>query len=212
MQQGQTDQTLQMKKRARRRLVGAIALVLIMIIVLPMLLEDRDINGTNETVDIIMPGQDAEDVAITDLEEVIEAPTALPESEAVDIDADEVAEVKIDVPAPAVKPEPVKKVAVKEKKPQPPVKQPAPAKTTTATASNNQYYVQIGVFSNPANISKLQSKLEDLGYVSFTEKLTNDDGVKTRLRTKSFDGRNEAAIALENIKDAGLTGMVVSEK
>lgn len=215
MQQGQTDQSLQIKKRARRRLVGAIALVLLMIIILPMLLEDRDINGTNQTVDIIMPGQDAEEVATTGLDEALQAPVQLPEGKATEIDVDEVAEVKIDTPPtkpvakPVKKPAPAKKEVVEVKKPQP-AQQPAPTKT--ATANNNQYYVQIGVFSNPANISTLQTKLNDLGYDSFTEKLNKDGSVKTRLRTKSFDGRNEAAIALENIKDAGLTGMVVSEK
>lgn len=215
MQQGQSDQNLQIKKRARRRLVGAIALVLLMIIILPMLLEDRDINGTNQTVDIIMPGQNAEDVATTGLDEALQEPETLPDGEATVVDVDEVAEVKIDTPQakpvaePVKKQEPAKKEVVEVKKPQP-AKQPAPTKTTAA--NNNQYYVQIGVFSNPANISKLQTKLNDLGYDSFTEKLSKDGGVKTRLRTKSFDGRNEAAIALENIKDAGLTGMVVSEK
>lgn len=212
MQQGQSDQSLLMKKRARRRLVGAIALVLIMIVVLPMLLEDRDINGTNETVDIIMPSQDAEGLETADIDEVLEVPMSLPDSEASDADTDAVAEVKINAPstAPDIKPKEPKKVEIEEKSPAPQVKQSEPVQTKTA--SNNQYFVQIGVFSNPDNISKLQAKLQDLGYDSYTEKLTKDDGVKTRLRTKNFDGRNEAAIALENIKDAGLTGMVVSEK
>jgi DedD protein len=35
------DLELNIKKRARRRLVGAIALVLLMVIVLPMILKDR---------------------------------------------------------------------------------------------------------------------------------------------------------------------------
>lgn len=42
MQKDQVDQGLSFKKRARRRLVGAIALVLLMVIILPMVLEDRE--------------------------------------------------------------------------------------------------------------------------------------------------------------------------
>jgi len=57
----------------------------------------------------------------------------------------------------------------------------------------------------------LQGKLSDLGYKSQTEKIDTEKGKKIRLRTQLFGDRNEAAIALENIKDAGLTGMVVSQ-
>ena len=71
--------------------------------------------------------------------------------------------------------------------------------------------MQIGVFSDAANVKQLQAKLSDLGYKSQTEKIDTDKGKKIRLRTQVFGDRNEAAIALENIKDAGLTGMVVSQ-
>ena len=72
--------------------------------------------------------------------------------------------------------------------------------------------MQIGVFSDIANVKKLQIMLDGIGYKSVTEKMQTATGEKTRLRTSTFEGRNEAAIALENIKDAGLTGMVVSQK
>ena len=71
--------------------------------------------------------------------------------------------------------------------------------------------MQIGVFSDEANVKQLQSKLSDLGYKSQTEKIDTAKGKKIRLRTQLFADRNEAAIALQNIKDAGLTGMVVSQ-
>ena len=46
------DQELSFKKRARRRLVGAIALVLLMIIVLPMILKDRTLVQPKEEITI----------------------------------------------------------------------------------------------------------------------------------------------------------------
>lgn len=49
------DLELALKKRARRRLVGAIALVLLMIIVLPMVLQDRAALGPQEAIKITMP-------------------------------------------------------------------------------------------------------------------------------------------------------------
>lgn len=49
------DQELVLKKRARRRLVGAIALVLLMVIILPRILQDRAALAPKETVKISMP-------------------------------------------------------------------------------------------------------------------------------------------------------------
>lgn len=49
------DQALNLKKRARRRLVGAIALVLLMVIVLPQVLQDRVAMSQHENIKITMP-------------------------------------------------------------------------------------------------------------------------------------------------------------
>lgn len=219
MRKDQVDQGLNFKKRARRRLVGAIALVLLMVIILPMLLEDREKVGPSEEVEIVMPTTElTED--IQGLETVTEQEVAV----GVDASTEEVVELVLPevvpqptAPAPKEKTvvEPKKKEVVK--KPEPVAKTaPAPKPKTlpkpAAAPSSDRFYVQIGVFSDPGNVKKLKVKLEELGYRSITEKVTTDNGVKTRLRTEAFNGRNEAAIALENIKDQGLTGMVVNQK
>lgn len=219
MRKDQVDQGLSFKKRARRRLVGAIALVLLMVIILPTLLEDREVSMQQEDVEIVMPNADL------DASLVLETETNLgfEESAVQAVDTDESATQKsavsevVELPKVktlVVKPEPkkaTKKVAKVEQKTS---AKKADVKKVVAKKSiaSNQFYVQIGVFSDPSNIKKLQVKIDDLGYKSLTEKITTDTGVKTRLRTESFTGRNEAAIALENIKDAGLAGMVVNQK
>jgi DedD protein len=203
----QVDQGLSFKKRARRRLVGAIALVFLMIIFLPMVLEDREKSIQQEDIEIVMPNEQSSDDDIAtavvgleldpDQEDLVAPPLTTNESSANTVQDSTKA-----------KPLPAKEVPTKlanvEK-----TENTAPPKDTSA---GNKYYVQIGVFSDPSNITKLQTKLNDLGYKSLTEKITTDTGVKTRLRTDSFSDRNEAAIALENIKDAGLAGMVVNQK
>lgn len=212
MQKNKIDQGLDFKKRARRRLVGAIALVFLMVIILPMILEDREASAPNDAIEITMPNQDAADIVV---DEQIEA-----NDEIVELPSDDTVTAKvIDLPKPkalpkakeVVKPEAPAEIE-KPVKPEPPtvasVKKPA----KEAVKPSNKFYVQIGVFSDASNVKKLQTKLGDLGYESVTEKMTTDKGEKTRLRTKVFEGRNEAAIALENIKDSGLTGMVVNQK
>ena len=51
----QNDEELSLKKRARRRLVGAIALVFLMVIILPRILQDRVALAPQEVIKISMP-------------------------------------------------------------------------------------------------------------------------------------------------------------
>jgi len=213
MQKNQVDQTLAFKKRARRRLVGAIALVFLMVIILPMVLKDREAAMVQEEeIEITMPDQDImvdEGAKAIDegnestVTEVVEEPPV--KAEVIDLPKAE------PQPEPVVKPKAPAAVVEEAKEETSAPAEPTKKETKTATATG-KFYVQIGVFSEMANVKKLQSRLNDLGYQSVTENVTTDKGVKTRLRTVAFDGRNEAAIALENIKDSGLTGMVVSQK
>jgi DedD protein len=221
MQNDQSDLELIFKKRARRRLVGAIALALLMIILLPMLLKDRTKTNSHPEIAIVMPGESLKEVldgpvvtevaGVTSNEEVIELPK--PEVTV------EVSEKKPDMVKPKQVPKSETKTEV-EVKPKSDVKSvekenvvvKEPAKKIEEKVTDNQFYVQIGVFSELANVKKLQVKLDELGYQSVTEKITTATGEKTRLRTTNFVGKNEAVIALKNIKDAGLTGMVVSQK
>ena len=196
------DQELNLKKRARRRLVGAIALVLMMIIVLPMILKDRVASSPQDKITISLPGeqQTITPVAPSDFDSSI-VPTepvtpALPSTE-----TNEPTAQTVDPEAAAAKPE--KPAPVNEAPPKVPNKPKDEAK--------HHFYVQIGVFSDEANVKQLQGKLSDLGYKSQTEKIDTEKGKKIRLKTQLFADRNEAAIALENIKDSGLTGMVVSQ-
>ncbi len=188
-----SDQELNLKKRARRRLVGAIALVLLMIIVLPMLLKDRAASQPQDKITITLPGeqQTVTPAAPSDFDSSIvptEPPT--PSAESTESTAN-----PIDPEASAkLEKEPVVKKSAKP-----------------AEDKKHHFYVQIGVFSDEANVKQLQVKLSDLGYKSQTEKINTDKGQKIRLKTQIFSDRNEAAIALQNIKDAGLTGMVVSQ-
>jgi DedD protein len=77
------DQELQFKKRARRRLVGAIALVLVMIAVLPMVLDDHEHTSPQQAVTITIPSQNAEFTTQAPLK----APEPKPEPEPAPVEA-----------------------------------------------------------------------------------------------------------------------------
>lgn len=202
------DQELNLKKRARRRLVGAIALVLLMIIVLPMILKDRAVTNPQDKITISLPGeqQTVTPAAPSDFDSSIvpaEPSVATPQTSET---SEPSAPPTVDPEASVAKPEKQSSDKV------PPAKE-TPSKEVSKTSADvsHKCYVQIGVFSDEANVKQLQGKLSDLGYKSHTEKIDTEKGKKIRLRTQLFADRNEAAIALQNIKDAGLTGMVVSQ-
>ena len=206
------DLELQLKKRARRRLVGAIALVLLMVIVLPIVLRDRSAEQAKPEVTITIPNE----IKPTQQENANPS-NALPKEESKTATSEEVgntdqndADIPVSVTKPTVKTE-AKPTETKiiEKKLE--AKKPELNKIDELKAST-KFYVQIGVFSDADNVKKLQTKLTELGYQSQTEKISTDKGEKIRLRTSIFKERNEAAIALENIKSSGMAGIVVSQK
>ena len=225
------DQELIFKKRARRRLVGAVALVLLMIIVLPMILKERTFVQPKEEITITLPNEslsanttpnsnndsiitqekskDDFDSNIDDANQVdnqIPLETLKNDSQAknnLDVNDDDL-QALTDKSAALITDKTTKKT-IDKKNPD------LENKVELKPDATSRFYVQVGVFSDLENVKQLQAKLNDIGYKSQTEKINTDKGVKIRLRTQSFDSRSNAATALENIKEAGLTGMVVSK-
>jgi DedD protein len=232
------DLELALKKRARRRLVGAIALVLLMIIVLPMVLQDRAALAPQETIKITMP----DDVAgqQTPKNEANAAPVepqaelAVPNESAMSesIASDPPVVAQIDKPAQSentkvvsdVKKEladekkaedkkPVKKAEVKPtetKKPDVKVTEAIEPVAKPSSTSGDSFTIQVGVFSDIANVKQLQVRLKEVGLDSRTENITTPKGEKIRLRAGRFSSRQEAADALTKLQAADLTGMVIS--
>lgn len=206
-----SDQELQFKKRARRRLVGAVALVLLMITVLPMILDDRADQAPQQDIEITIPSQEGSDftskIVPLDPQEATET---------------EVAEVPLESPEPAgnsSSPQPgagAGPASTEVAKAEPPAEEAKlkavenkPADVKPAEVDASSFFVQIGVYSDAGNVKKLQDKLQAQGYKSFTEKIATSKGEKIRLRAGPFNSRFEAESALAKIKDSGLSGMVV---
>ncbi|MGY1489993.1 SPOR domain-containing protein [Methylobacillus pratensis] len=219
-----SDQELQFKKRARRRLVGAIALVLLMVTILPMVLDDRSSKTPPQEIAINIPSQDGPEFTSKvapqgePVEEVVTEPVlSAPES------PDTEPDFEAPVP-PAPKQESARKEAAKpDAKPVAPKAEPhkseapkaEPAKQKPAEAkpaATGSFLVQIGVFSDPINVKNLQDKLSGQGLKSHTEVIATASGDKTRLRVGPFASREAAEQALGKVKAAGLSGMVISNK
>lgn len=199
-----SEQEIQLRKRARRRLVGAIALVLLMVTVLPMVLDDRDSQTPQPEIAVNIPSQDDNDFSsrivpvepgAEDVPQANQSPDTPVESPLPQPDP-----APLPVPEPAPVPEPKVEAA--------PVKPAAPAKPALI---NDGYTVQIGVFSDAGNVKQLQSKLEAGGFKPYTEKLGMPGGTKIRLRVGSYATRAEAEKVRDKLKAAGTTGIVVAK-
>ena len=214
-----SDEELQLKKRARRRLVGAIALVLLIVVFLPMILDsepkplNQDIAITippipkpESTPQTLTPATGAAPTPVTPRvtgmpeaspavqpgpTPVVEAKTASPKGETPrpEVKAKAKLEVK---PEARLVPGPVQKHEVK------------PAQPGHAAASDESFVVQLGAFSNAANARALQKKLQDNKFKAYTELVRNSGGDRTRVRVGPYASRDAAEKARDRLKSMKL--------
>lgn len=234
------DAQLHLKKRARRRLVGAVFFVSVVAVVLPMVM-DHEPRQTVQDVEIRIPGQDEKPFAPKFAVAPVAKPTPKPaeapavpaavgtEAAVAEPTARVVEVVKDAKPAekpgekPAPKPEKTpEKPAVKA--PEKPAEKPKaddakraaailagqPAEAKPA-AKNGEYLVLIGAFSNEANVKSLKAKLSEEGIKTFSEPLDTPQGKKTRVRAGPFASREAADKALEKMKRIGVSGVVAAK-
>ena len=238
-QQSQSEQELQFKKRARRRLVGAIGLVLLMITILPLLLKDKTEQAASKDILISIPSQDAqlnnqgieekhnqENSASLANTQPQDAAVSNPNSNDKPLEeAKPLVSPAVESAAPVaqsdkVAAKPIEAQVVSEN--QKNQKQKEDTKPQSIDASNKAdelapiatpvveiYFVQIGIFSDPENVKQMQSKLSTKGLKSSTELIDTAKGKKTRLRVGAFTSRKDAESALLKVKTLGLAGMVI---
>lgn len=162
-----------LKRRGRRRLVGAIALVLLAVIVLPWIFDPQP--RLTPPVSVRIPN---EDESAFKPKPVPAAPPAAP---------------KAAEKAPA--PEPAKP----EAKPQAQAPDTERARAEAALA-NVQYEFQVGAYAEPDDVI---AKLKAAKVPYYTERVAIDKGTVTRVRAGPFGTREAAERALKRIKALG---------
>ena len=216
------DADLQLKKRARRRLVGAVALALFAVIVLPMVM-DREPRPLSQDIQVRIPSQDSTGLAskvipgkpaatpmpAPEPKPVAEQKTE-PQTKPDPAPAASPAVPAVVKPAPAAAPVPAAKPAAPEKKAEPaekPAAKPAADAKSTADASG-QWVVQLGAYKEAGNVKLLLSKLKGVGVPAYTEKLDSPQGPRTRVRAGPFASQDAAEKARAKIKIIGVDGPV----
>jgi DedD protein len=180
--QSVSEEEIQLRKRARRRLVGAVALTILAAIFLPMVFDDQQKPVGN--VQIQIPD---EKTAAPFSPLPISSPPAAS------------AAAPVANPPAQVKPSPVK--AVPEK--------PAHEKAAKVEKKQaGQFVVQLGVFSSPKNVRELRTKLASAGIKTYVESIKTAGGEKTRVRAGPYASKHDADKARKRIAKSGVNGVV----
>lgn len=178
----------------KHRIVGAIVLVALVVIFVPMILSGREpppeLKGAREA-----PPR----AEITETRVLV---TPVTTDEATPPESSETVKV-VEVPV-ELKPAPVEKPA-EAKKPE-----PAPAKPA-AVKIEDGWMVQVGTFTNLQNATRLRDKLKSLGLSVHTDTVTVSGKKAMRLRVGPFAERAKADRAQAQIrKETGVAGVVQS--
>ena len=200
-----SDEELQLKKRARRRLVGAIVLVTAVAVVLPMVL-DSEPRPVSQNVNIQIPSPDAGEYK----PRAAVAPPP-PADKAAKAAAEPAA--KSNAPVTAPKPDSTSTASITEP-PKPAdaaVKggaAKAPAKDRAA-AAEGAFVVQVAALADAAKAKQLEKQMAGAGVKTYTEVVTTQSGEVTRVRAGPYPTREAAEKARTQLKKAGLDGKVV---
>lgn len=235
MAKAPTEEQSQLKRRARRRLVGSIALVTVVAVVLPWVMETEPRNG-DQQIAIQIPSPDSGKFAPKAAPAVgsEKAPTepapagpATPAEppKAADVPADDTLRAEQDkVLSPPAKVQAVKPAVPKEKPAdKPPEKRTAepakktPEKSDTAqdrkaasktAATDKPYVVQVAALADADKAEEIQKALAAKGLKAYTEKIKSGSGEVTRVRVGPFNGRDAAEKERGRMKSLGFDGNV----
>ncbi len=200
---GEDDAVASARVRARRRLVGALVLLAVGVIGLPMLFETQPRPLPLDTP-IQVPEREA--AAPPRANSPPPKPVPLPV-----LPPDAGTEVAVaappaaSTPAAAVPPVVAAPVPVPAK-PAAAVPPPAPA----PAASAGRYVVQVGAYSDAATLREARTKVEKLGLKTYTQVVEADGKPRTRVRLGPYATRDEADAAAAKLKRAGLPANIVT--
>ena len=205
-----SDEELQLKRRARRRLIGAIVLVTVIIVVLPMVL-DTEPKPVTRDITVRIPSPDSG----TFTSKVLPAPKdAKLASKAADgkAAAKPIEERKsVAASSDPASPESVKEAPRATAKESPKPARAAPAKAPKLVAApEGQFVVQVIALADAEKAKQMQTKITAAGIKAYTEIVKTAKGDVTRVRAGPFATREAAETARAQLKAIGMSGNVTT--
>jgi DedD protein len=211
----------ELKRRARRRLVGAIVLALAAAVLLPLLLESEpkplgdDVSIQIPPIDngkfvnplspdkLALPPNKSDDAGAKSTATAgaaAPAPIETPPAAEAKPAAPEPVPAAAAPTTPEAKPEPVPPAPKADAKPEPPAKD--------GSAGGNAFVVQVAAFTDRYGALALVRKLKVAGFPCYTEPVTTANGAMHRVRVGPYASRDAAEAARVKLKAAGYDAMV----
>lgn len=222
---------LEIKRRGRRRLIGAVTIGLLAIVFLPMIFDSepgRNKSATksgSQEISIQIPPKEGlpplpapSTASLTPVAPKAPsaaaptpAPTAPPVASVVPV---EQKPATVSIPAPT--PEPAPKVAAKvepaksekpEKKPEPAAQPPKPVEAKAEVKQG--FVVQVGAFKDAENTKQIVAQAKTAKLPVYTDTVATANGTVTRVRVGPFSTKQKADAALAQLKLSGSDGKIV---
>lgn len=202
-----TQDQMALRRRARRRLVGAIAIALSAVLILPMLF-DPEPRPLGPDVDIRIPAPSSA------FEVAPETAPALPAAVDVDEPPTQTAEPTLPTPAVKVAPAAASAEATAEKAAEKvaekaldkvAVKPPPPLPKPTGAFASHGFYLQLGAFTSESNALQLQEKVAAAG---FKVAMADSNG-QYRVRVGPIPEKDRALDMQAKLKAKGFTSVML---
>jgi DedD protein len=223
----ETQEAQQLRRRARRRLVGAIALVLFLVIVPPMVM-DLEPKPVATDLKVEIPRPESARLATPPPPQTRPAPAekAAPAAPAERRAEEQKAAAEDKKPAPAPKiaaaaprksqeSERVEAILKGEVAAEPKRDVKTGDAKAAAKSAGESFVVPLGAYANPDNVKQLQAKLARAGVKSFTEPVKAGPGGQIRVSAGPYASRAEAEMAREKLaglKDLGVVPGTVTTR
>ncbi|MCL2297838.1 MAG: SPOR domain-containing protein [Proteobacteria bacterium] len=181
----------EMKRRNRRRLVGAVVLAVCAIIFVPMLLE-KEPAPLGDNVEIVIPPVTGTKLPDTPppMVEPVEPPDVAPRE------------------IPAEPPKQAPKEVAKETPKEPPKEAPKKLPPTVAFAKGT-FSVQLAAFTDDKGANAMVNRVKQAGYPAYSEPTDTARGMAWRVRVGPYKTREDAALVRDRLKKNSYDGMIV---
>ena len=189
-----SDEEAQLKRRARRRLIGAIVLVTAIVVVLPMVL-DSEPKPSGGEVAVRIPSPNSGTFSPKLVTEA-PAPKTAPKAPAAQ-------EKKREAPAVPLAPKPAPQKAAKA--------DAKPVAQAPPQPASPRYVIQVIALADADKANQLREKIAAAGIKSYTEVVKTVKGDVTRVRAGPFENRKAAEEAHEKLKTIGLSGNITTK-
>lgn len=206
-----SEEEIQLRKRARRRLVGAIALVIAAVVILPMVLDSEPKQGSQE-IDIHIPSENSVGEFTPKIVPEIEAPAIVVAEEPAPVEqqAEQTEQMQSQSQLAQGAGKSIEKPVERPVEHKPEAKS-ADSRIEKPVTAMGVFVVQLGAFSDPIKVKQQQQNLILHGINTYTENLHTDKGEVVRVRVGPFRTRGEAEEMREKLKKLGLDGVVTAK-